>query len=68
MENFKRNTLQNKSTLLDARADLENCVGKKMQDYKFKKLENNFSSELLAKTFSNQGENDGTKIPNLNKY
>lgn len=68
MENFKRKTLNNtKTSLLEAKVDLENCVGKKLQDFKFKKLQNNFSDELLAKTFLNEKE-DGSRIANLNKY
>ena len=39
MENFKRKTHSNtKTSLLEAKVDLENCVGKKLQDFKFKKL------------------------------
>ena len=68
MENFKRKTLSNtKTSLLEAKLELENCVGKKLQDFKFKKLQNNFSEELLAKTFLNEKE-EGSRIANLNKY
>jgi hypothetical protein len=71
MENFKRKTLSTtKTSLLEAKIDLENCVGKKLQDFKFKKLQNNFSDELLAKTFINDQEHEaqGSRIASLNKY
>lgn len=68
MENFKRKTLSNtKTSLLEAKVDLENSVGKKLQDFKFKKLQNNFSQESLAKTFLNE-KDDESRIGNLNKY
>lgn len=46
-------------------ADLTNCISVKAQDYKFKKLTNNYDSSKVLRSLLNQDE---TSMPNLTKY
>ena len=51
---FKRENITRSSTKLtlqEGYADLENSVSKHVQDYKFRKLQNNFQNDQLEEKF-----------------